>query len=278
MMDDTPHGKVRVARLGQGPPVVLLHGYPDNLQIWARMAPRLASGLEVRAFDWPGMGWSAPWPGEDTPAGQAARLRDLLDHWGLERAAVVGMDMGGQAALAFAALHPARITRLAVMNTLAFGDGPTSWEIAVLRRLPLNGLILRGLPRIVFQRAVASSLPRGLTLPDEIARDLWSAFRQPAVLRFVARLCAGYERALPSLPELYARIRCPTLVLWGERDRHFPPPQGERLARTVPGAEHAIIPGGEHWMAWHAADEVAARLATFLRTSPGINRGQDAAE
>jgi pimeloyl-ACP methyl ester carboxylesterase len=260
------HGRVRVARLGQGPPVVLLHGYPDNLQVWARVAPALAEGHEVRAFDWPGLGWSERWPGAETPAGQAARLRELLDGWGLERAAVVAADMGGQAALAFAALHPERITRLAVMNTLAFGDGPTSWEIAVLRRLPLNGLLLRGLPRQVFRRAVRTSLPRGERLPTELASDLWHSFRRPQVLRFLAALCAGYERALPELPALYARIACPTLVLWGGRDRHFPPAQGERLARTVPGARHALIDDGAHWMMWHRADQTARLLAEFLRT------------
>src|SRR5687767_10928598 len=56
-------GRVRVARAGKGPPVVLLHGYPENLQIWANLVPLLATRFEVFAFDWPGMGYSDPWPG-----------------------------------------------------------------------------------------------------------------------------------------------------------------------------------------------------------------------
>lgn len=260
----TAHGRVRVARLGQGPPVVLLHGYPDNLQIWSAVAPLLTERLEVRAFDWPGLGESEAWPGEPTPEGQAGRLAALLDSFGLERAAVVGADMGGQAALAFAALHPQRVTRLAVMNTLAFGDGPTSWEIAVLRRLPLNGLALRGAARIVFDRAVRTSLPDGTRLPDDLARDFWTSFRRPEVRAFLARLCAGYERALPGLPALYARIACPTLVFWGGRDHHFPPAQGRRLAETVPGARFALVEDGAHWMMWHRAAEVASGLGAFL--------------
>src|SRR5436190_31496 len=47
---------LRIARLGSGPPLVLLHGYPDNLQIWSELAVRLADHFEVIAFDWPGMG------------------------------------------------------------------------------------------------------------------------------------------------------------------------------------------------------------------------------
>jgi pimeloyl-ACP methyl ester carboxylesterase len=263
-LEATPQGRVRVARVGQGPPVVFLHGYPDNLQIWSAAAARLAARFDVFAFDWPGLGESEAWPGEATPEGQAERLAALLDHWRLPRAAVVGADMGGQAALAFAALYPQRVTRLAVMNTLAFGDGPTSWEIAVLRRLPLNGLLLRGLPGAVFHRAVGTSLPRGTALPGELTRDFWTSFQRPEVRRFLARLCAGYERALPALPALYARIACPTLILWGGRDRHFPPAQGERLAASVPGARLALLEDGSHWMMWHRAEAVADHLARFL--------------
>ena len=64
-----PNGqRVRVARLGSGPPLVMLHGYPDNLQIWCKLAPRLAHRFETIAFDWPGMGRSDPWPGGAAPS------------------------------------------------------------------------------------------------------------------------------------------------------------------------------------------------------------------
>src|SRR5207245_1482529 len=109
---------LRIARLGSGPPVVLLHGYPDNLQIWCELAPLLAERFEVIAFDWPGMGRSDAWRGGTTPEQMADRLRTLLDTWEIERAALVGMDMGGQPALAFAARYPERISHLVVQNSL----------------------------------------------------------------------------------------------------------------------------------------------------------------
>src|SRR5713101_1511489 len=101
--------RLRVARVGSGPPLILLHGYPDNLQIWCELAPRLASRFEVIAFDWPGMGFSDGWPGGATPAHMADRLAALLDSWHIERAVLAGMDMGGQPALVFAAQHPGRV-------------------------------------------------------------------------------------------------------------------------------------------------------------------------
>jgi pimeloyl-ACP methyl ester carboxylesterase len=253
--------RLRWSRLGEGPPLVLLHGYPDNLQLFARLARELAGRFTVFAFDWPGMGRSDPWPGGATPADMARRLGELLDRWGLERVVVAAHDMGGQPALAYAAGHPERVAALVVMGSLVFGDEETSWEIRLLRRFGWNRRLLIGLPRLVFRRAVATSLPRGERLPPELAADLWDAFRRPEVRRFVVRMCAAYQGSLAKLPALYPHIAAPTLVLWGERDRHFPAAHARRLAQAVPGARLRLLPGGEHWIAWHRAAEVAAAIA-----------------
>jgi pimeloyl-ACP methyl ester carboxylesterase len=259
-----PDGKrLRLARLGSGPPLVLLHGYPDNLQIWCELAPRLADRFDVIAFDWPGMGYSDAWAGGTTPTHMADRLRAVLDVLGIGRALVAGMDMGGQPALAFAARHPERMLGLVVMNSLVFGEETTSWEIRILRQFGWNRLILRRLPWLVFRRAERTFLPRGVTLPADLRADLWDAFRRPAVRAFIARMCAGYQGTLPRLPELYGQVRCPTLVLWAGADRHFPPIHAERLHATVPGSRLDVIAGAEHWMPWYLAGDVAERMRGF---------------
>lgn len=263
---EAPGGRVRMARLGSGPPLVLLHGYPDNLQIFCALGPRLATaGFEVVAFDWPGMGDSEAWRGGTTPQQMAERLLTLLDEWRIGRATLVGMDMGGQPALVAAAETPERVEALVVMNSLVFVELKASWEIRVLRRYRWNERLLRHLPRVVFAHALRSCLPTGERLPPELRADLWRCFRRPAVRTFVSRMCGGYEGALSRLPDRYARIRCPTLVLWGERDRHFPPSQGVALQAAIPGSRLEVLPRGEHWMAWHEAERVGACIAAFLR-------------
>ena len=124
--------RLRIARVGQGQPIVFLHGYPENLQLWCRLAPLLADRFEAIAFDWPGMGYSEAWPGGATPEHKAKQLLTILDELNLERPTIVGIDMGGQPALVFASLHPQRVQRLVVMNSLVFGDEKTSWEIRLL--------------------------------------------------------------------------------------------------------------------------------------------------
>jgi pimeloyl-ACP methyl ester carboxylesterase len=266
VMDALPDGRrVRVARLGSGPPLLLLHGYPDNLQVFSALAPRLGQRLTVYAFDWPGMGESDPWPGAVTPAHMAGRLLTLLDHWRIERAHIAGMDMGGQPALALAALHPPRVARLVVMNSLVMPGARTSWEIRLLRRYALNRWLLRRAGWLVFRRALRTFLPRGAPLAPEVRDDLWRCFRRAPVRAFVARLCAAYQGTLERLPPLYGTITAPTLVLWGARDRHFPPAQAQGLHAAIPRSRLRILDGAEHWMAWHAAEAVAAEIAGFLR-------------
>jgi pimeloyl-ACP methyl ester carboxylesterase len=260
-METLDNGKrLRVARLGEGPPLILLHGYPENLRIWNRLAPLLATRFQVIAFDWPGMGFSEPWPGGATPQIKADRLVALLDEWRIEKASMLGLDMGAQPALAFAALHPERISRLIAMNSLVFGDEKTSWEIRWLRKFGFNRFALKYLAALVFWRAEKTFLPRGSRLDRETRDDFWRAFSTVEVRRFVSKMCSGYQGSLGKLPTLYKQISCPTLVLWGEHDKHFPVIQAERLHQCISGSTLEIVPRGTHWMVLDRAEELADRI------------------
>jgi pimeloyl-ACP methyl ester carboxylesterase len=263
------HGgrSLRVARVGSGPPLILLHGYPDNLQVWSELAPQLATGFQSIAFDWPGMGYSEAWSGGATPFDFARRLRTLMDDWGIARAVIAGHDMGGQPALAFAAEYPDRISRLVVMNSLVIWDEKTSWEIRLLRKFGWNRVLLERLPRAVFFRALRTFLPRGYKISPELRGDLWESFQLPGVRNFVVRMCAGYQGTLPRLKQLYPSIQTPALFLWAECDKHFPVAHAKKLAEMVPGAKIEEIPGAGHWMALNHAHEVSARMLRFLGVS-----------
>jgi len=270
---DDVHGRtLRYSRFGQGPPIVFLHGYPDNLHMWSAVGPLLADSFEVIAIDWPGMGRSAAWPGGATPFDMTARLIALLDHWKIDRAAVVGIDMGGQPAAIAAARHPQRISHVVVSGSFLQFDARTSWEIDVLRRFQLNQFFLRHTPRLVFRRAWKTSLPRFHQIDETVVQDFQDCFRENAVRQFIVRMCAGYQGALPRLVEEYRRIEVPTLALWGDRDVHFPPIHGVRLGEHVRGSKVRIIEGGTHWLPLQKPAEFAAEVRSFLRGSPITNR------
>ena len=150
------------------------------------------------------------------------------------------------------------------MNSLVFGDEETSWEIQVLRKYGWNRWLLRNFPRIVFYRAQRTFLSAGAILPPEIAADLWTSFRRYEVRNFISRMCAGYEGSLANLPLQYPKIKCRTLVLWAEQDKHFPISHAQRLHKAVPGSKLEILSGAWHWMIWENADRVADSARRFL--------------
>ncbi len=257
--------RLRVARLGSGRPVVLLHGYPDTLQVWSKLAPRLERAFEVIAFDWPGMGYSEAWPGGASPFHMADRLRVLLDAWRIEKAIIAGLDMGGQPALAFAVRNPDRARSLVIMNSLVQWNEVTSWEIGILRKFGWNRLALRHLPGAVFRRAVRTFLPRGEQLEADLYSDMWESFRRREVRDFIIRMCAAYEGTLRRLADDYASIQAQTLVLWAEHDKHFPPIHAKRLSDALPNARLGIVPGAEHWMPLTMAETVAQCILDFAK-------------
>lgn len=256
--------RLRVARMGKGPAIIFLHGYPDNLQIWSQLAPLLSERFETIAFDWPGTGYSDEWPGGATPSHMADRIKTIMDVLRIEKATLVGHDMGGQPAFVFADKYSERIDKLVVMNCLAFGDEPTSWDIALLRQFGLNRLALQRFPQVVFRRAVSTFLPAGVRISKELHEELWATFKQPNVRAFISKMCAGYQGTLDKLPSSYQRIRCSTLILWAEKDKHFPLNQARRLHSEISGSTLEIISGAEHWMMLYKQTEVAECLRKFL--------------
>jgi pimeloyl-ACP methyl ester carboxylesterase/uncharacterized protein (DUF362 family) len=258
-------GSVRVARLGRGAPIVLLHGYPETLQLWSSVAPMLAArGREAIAFDWPGLGFSAPAFGAADPFALADALGSMLDAAKLERVDLVAADMGGPPALVFAARHPDRVGRVVITSSLLFGDEATSIEISVMRRAGLASAAFRLAPAIVYARCKETFLPSGEALPDALDADFSVAFHRPEVRERLTRMCADYERAFSRLPDEYWKIRTPVRLLWAEHDGHFPPRQAERLAELVPSASVEVVRDARHWMPISRPREVADRIAAFM--------------
>jgi pimeloyl-ACP methyl ester carboxylesterase len=209
------------------------------------------------------MGDSEAWSGGATPLLMAKRLRQLLDDWQIDKAHLVGQDMGGQPALVFAAEYPERVHSLMVMNSLVSSAAATSWEIEWLRRFGVNRLLLRHFPRLIFGRALYTFLPRAAGLEPAVRADMWRAFRQAGVREFIVRMCAGYEAQLPRLSQWYRRVQCPTLILWAERAKYFPLAHATYLQTQILQAQLAVVRGGTHWMVVAQPAEVAAHIQRF---------------
>jgi haloacetate dehalogenase len=266
---------------GQGPPVLLLHGYPQTHVMWHVVAPRLVEEHTVVITDLRGYGESDAPPGGDDHAGYAKRAMaadqvGVMGSLGFEHFSVVGHDRGGRVGHRMALDHPARVDRLAVIDI-----APTHHVFATADRAMAQAYFHwfflaqpGGLPERMIGADpdgwLTDQLERGHgggTPFDPEARQAYlTAFRRPGV---VAASCADYQAAATvdfrtDDAEREARVACPLLVIWGERGfvgHHY---DVVDVWRSYAGrVEGRGLPCG-HFVPEECGPEVAAELLGFL--------------
>ena len=209
---------MRYVRTGSGPPVVLLHGFASSLYTWKDVLPALAASHDVVAIDLPGFGGSSiprPLQGASYPGVVLA----VMDHLGLRRASLVGNSLGGSVAVAVAAEHPERVDRLVLIDSAGFnfaaGDRPWILRLlaapgvaALAERLPVRRrLVAAGLRQVFFDDALVT---------EERIDEYAAPMLRPGAARAAAELLSA--PGPPDFAALLARVRAPTLVVWGRED------------------------------------------------------------
>jgi pimeloyl-ACP methyl ester carboxylesterase len=263
--------------VGDGPAVLLLHGCPFSAFVWRRTIPALSSRFRCVAPDLLGLGDTETPPTADwTLPAQAHAALGLLDHLGLERAAVVGHDQGGAVAQLIAAGHPGRLTALVLADAEAYDNWPSTRELPFVRatQLPVAGRLLLWAwsRRRLFRWALASGKavhdPAALTkelVDGYIAANLADPHRRAKTRRYLAtQLDPANQRHTLDVAAALPRLTTPTLILWGARDVHFGPDWAHRLHRDIPGAHLEILPDAGHLLMEEQPDRVVAALADFL--------------
>lgn len=231
---ETPATVVNVRRAGSGPPVVLLHGFPETLLMWRDIAPRLAEDFTVVCVDLRGYGDSGcPRSTPDhEPYSKRAMARDVvavMDALGFDRFAIAGHDRGGRVAYRAALDHPDRVDRLAVLDivpvdavwnraddrmALAF------WPWSLLAQdEPLPERLIAAAPDAVVDHALGGAWGSPGDTFDSAVRAAYVAALSDA--EHVHAICEEY-RAAATIDrehdtcdrEAGRRIRCPVLALW----------------------------------------------------------------
>lgn len=227
-------------------PIVLLHGTSASLHTWQGWAEGLRDQRRVIRFDLPGFGLTGPNRQQDYSIERYVLfVRSVMDKLGVDRFVLAGNSLGGQIAWATAATIPDRVDRLILID--AGGYPPSSFQTH--QRVPLAFRLAR-MPGL---RWLASyTLPRGLVErslrqlygdPSKVTPELVDLYSDMA-------LRAGNREALVRRMEqpgnadlaLLQKIKAPTLILWGGKDRLLPPELGERFAHDIPGARLVMFP------------------------------------
>jgi pimeloyl-ACP methyl ester carboxylesterase len=255
---------VRWLEQGTGLPVVLVHGIPTSPALWRHVLPRL-TGMRVLAFEMTGYGESIP-AGRDrdiSVGAQADRLNAWLAELGIERAVLVGHDLGGGVVHISAVCEPQRCAGLLITN----GIGYDSWPIPSVKLMRAAAPLLVTLPAAALKPALGVLLARGHDTRAQ-AREALGVHGRPyaqhgggaAMARQVAALdvrdTLAVQDALPSLG-------VPARVVWGVADPFQKIEYGERFARDL-GTTVQRIEGGRHFTPEDHPDVVAAAVQDLV--------------
>jgi haloalkane dehalogenase len=259
--------------LGDGPPVLLLHGWPTSSYLWRDVMPPLAAaGNRAIALDLPGYGGSSKPPGATYDfALYDSTLDAFLEALGIETTALAVHDVGGPIGLHWAVHRPERVTKLALLNTLVY---PELDEMAVkfVETLSTPG------PReqLTSPAGLEFSMKFGLADESKLTPETLSAVVEPFGTDEERRSLAdagigleiaGFEEIARLLPT--ALRDTPVRIVYGEQDRILPTVAQtmERVKADLPQAEITALPAAGHFLQEEAADEIGDLLAQFLRTT-----------
>jgi pimeloyl-ACP methyl ester carboxylesterase len=272
---DTGDLRLHAVTGGDGPPLLLVHGWPQTWYAWRMLMPALARDFWVVAVDQRGIGLSdKPQDGYDT-ASLASDLVKLMDALGHQRFALYGTDTGMPIAYALAADHPGRVDRLAVSEAPLPGISPSPplllppplnarlWHLTFNQLPEINERLVTGREDIFFGAEFDASAGTNKLPPEVVKYYIDTLAASPDHLRG----SFGIYRAFPAIiaqneQRKTRRLTLPVLAIGGSESAGEGPGNVMRLAAD--DVQAVVLAGSGHWVAEQAPEQLLAALTAFL--------------
>jgi len=277
--------RIHYVRMGSGPAVVLLHGWPGFWYDWRRVLPGIAGRADALAPDLRGFGRSSKpeRPPEEAynPLALAADVASVLDHLGLSEVVVVAHDIGATVAQALALSVPGVLRAMVLLNPPYLGIGTRRFEYRIQREhwyqhfhvQPWSHRLVghdRETVRIYLAHFYDHWVSRKETVRPAEFEAIVDEFARPEAVRagfdyYRARWVTRQQEANAGDPgpEGFA-IDLPTVVLWGEGDPVIPVEWSDRIPEFFPNATIRRLPGVGHFVPFEAPDDVVAAIDGML--------------
>ena len=227
-----------------GPAVILLHGFGASLETWEPWAQALSAEYRVIRFDLPGFGLTGADPsGDYSDARQMKILRELMDQLGVDRASIVGNSLGGRVAWNFAAVHPDRVVSLVLVSPDGFASPGFAYDTP-----PDVPFMMQALPYVAPRSLLRTNMAAAYGRPQALTEATLTRYRDMLLAPGVRRaILARTEQTILRDPApILARIKAPTLILWGEKDGMIPISNADDYLKYLPDATMVRLPGLGH--------------------------------
>ena len=278
----TAGATINVLKGGKGPPVLLLHGYPQTHVMWHKIAPRLANDFSLVLPDLRGYGDSSKPPDGEDHFGYSKRATaqdqvEVMEQLGFKHFAVVGHDRGGRVAHRMALDHPERVTRLVILDiapthklyhnvSKAFATAYYHWFF-LIQPAPVPETLIGNSAEFYLNSLLGIGRLKPHAITPEAFSEYLRCFRDPATIHAT---CEDY-RAAASIDlvhddaDMDRKVTCPVLALWGEKGvmhrMYDVVAVWRERAANVSGK---ALPCG-HFLAEEAPEETLTELRNFLK-------------
>lgn len=267
-------GGVELAYLtaGKGPALILLHGYAETSRMWRPIIPALAERFTVIAPDLPGIGDSgipADGSGLDMK-GAATRIHDLARALGVQKAEVVGHDIGLMVAYAYAAMYPAEVTKLVLMDAFLPGvpgwepiyDNPGLWHFRFHGQTP--EALVQGRERAYFDYYWNEfAADRNHSLSEDDRKAYTAAYSRPGRMKAGWAYFASFPQSAKDFAQLsQTQLAMPVLSIGGEKS--LGKELGEQVRLVGKSVTVVVLKEAGHWILEEKPRETTDALLKFL--------------
>lgn len=250
---------VSYLKAGHGPALVIIHGLGGHKEDFTRVVEILSADYTVYAPDMLGFGGSSRTAPSVGPNAQAASVKALLDHEGIESAYIAGNSAGGWAAATFAQNYPGAIKKLALID-------PAGLKITLSGPPPVN---FAPTTTAEMHQLIAATIASPFAQTPEFAEKALAGFQASGEAAALGKLFTDFQAPTNTdkvLDDILPHVKAPTLVVWGAKDALFPPALADVVVGLVPGgAEKVIIPDASHFSQIDDPAAQAKALADFFR-------------
>ncbi|MFH1438192.1 MAG: alpha/beta hydrolase [Pseudomonadota bacterium] len=254
--------RIRYIDVGEGEPVLLIHGFGSALEAWQQVIPRLREGRRVIALDLPGFGKSDKHDRDYSSPSLAETVHAFMQKLGIEKADVVAHSWGCSIALALAMQRPASVRRLVLSGAWVFEEQLPPF--AKWARVPVLGEIIFGW---TYKELIAQRLALGFYEPEKIVDQKFVDAVEKAMDRpgaVAAALAATRGQRFENMEKHYAAVTQKTLIVWGREDEVARPLYGEKLSNIIPNARLVFIPQCGHLPMVERPVQFANKVLEFL--------------
>ena len=258
--------KIHFLDQGDGPAILLLHGFPTSSYTWRHVMRLLAPRYHVYAIDLVGYGKSKVEPDVGRGLGeQVSYVAEWMDAIGLETAIVVGQDLGGGVAQLLAVKYPQKVRGMVLVNSVCFDSWP--YQYANLLSEPGYGpFVGEGVAR---PNGFYGMMMQGVYYQKLLSKGVMSYYYEPwegvQGRRDLIRAAQdqNHQDTLAIAPRL-GEIRAPVLVIAGQFDPFQPTNYSRRLAAAIPGAQFHMIPNCGHFASEDEPEKIVKLIVDFF--------------